>query len=133
MWHFEILTWSQLENLKCGISRKRLIVERNGRKFPFLQFLKFCSSPSFHSIHLNFIQGIIIIQAVTFWRPTKNCKNYGILKFFLTQVHMQLEFSKRYFSHNFHWSPPKLCDNISYHGKLKCLLEYCNVKLASST
>ncbi len=27
----------------------------------------------------------------------------------------------------------KLCDNIGYHGKSKCLLEYCNEKLASST
>ena len=30
--------------------------------YPF--FFKFCSSPNFHPIHLNFIQGIIIIQAV---------------------------------------------------------------------
>ncbi len=37
------------------------------------------------------------------------------------------------FSHNFHWSPSKLCDNIGYHGKSECLLEYCNENLASST
>ena len=41
-------------------------------------------------------------------------RNYGIMKFYLTQDHMQLEMSKCYFSHNFHWSPSKLCDNIGY-------------------
>ena len=46
---------------------------------------------------------------------------------------MQLEFSKCYFWHNFHWSPAKLYDDIAYHGKSNCLLEYCNKKLASST
>ena len=46
---------------------------------------------------------------------------------------MQLEFSKYYFSHNFHCSPSKLYANIAYHGKSKCLLEYYNEKLASST
>ncbi len=45
---------------------------------------------------------------------------------------MQLEFSTCYFSHNFYWSPYKLYNNIAYHGKSKCLLEYCNEKLASS-
>ncbi len=29
--------------------------------------LKICSYPNFHPIHPNFIQGIIIIQAVTFF------------------------------------------------------------------
>ena len=61
------------------------------------------------------------------------CHFYGTLRFFLTQDHMQLEFSKCYFSHNFHWSPSKLYDNIAYHSKSKCLLEYCNQKWASST
>ncbi len=37
------------------------------------------------------------------------------------------------FSHKFHCSSSKLCDNIGYNGKSKCLLEYCNDKLASST
>ncbi len=46
---------------------------------------------------------------------------------------MQREFSKYYFSHNFHWRPSKLYDNIGSHGKSKYLLEYCNEKLASST
>ncbi len=36
------------------------------------------------------------------------------------------------FSHNFYWSLSKLCD-IGYHGKSKCLLEFYNEKLASST
>ncbi len=77
--------------LKCGIFRKRLIVERNGLKcgtgsysvhiegtfdarfLEFglgctaqnLQFLK-TDSPNFYPIQTNFIQGIIIIQPVTF-------------------------------------------------------------------
>ena len=33
----------------------------------------------------------------------------------------------------FHWTPSKLYENIGYHGKSKCLLEYCNQKLSSST
>ncbi len=41
---------------------------------------------------------------------------------------MQLEISKCYFSHNFHWSPPKLYENIGYTGNYKSLLEYCNEK-----
>ncbi len=52
---------------------------------------------------------------------------------FLTHDHMQVEISKCYFSHNFHWSPSKLHDNIGYHEKSKCHLEYCNEKLSSST
>ena len=46
---------------------------------------------------------------------------------------MELEISKCYFSHMFHWSPFKFYENIAYHGKSKCLLEYCNEKFASST
>ena len=63
----------------------------------FTIFLKLCSSHNFRPIHPNFMQGIIIIQAVTIWRSAKNCKKYGTLN--LTQDHMQLEFSKCYFSH----------------------------------
>ncbi len=47
---------------------------------------------------------------------------------------MHLAISKCYFSHNFHWSPSKLYENIGYIGcrrKSECLLEYCNEKLAS--
>ncbi len=62
----------------------------------------------------------------------KTEKKYGILNFFLTKNYMELEFSQCYFSHNFHWSLSKLYDNIGYHSKSKCLLEYCNEKLASS-
>ncbi len=32
LWYFDFLTWESIKNLQCGISRKRLIVERNGRK-----------------------------------------------------------------------------------------------------
>ena len=83
-----------------------------------LQFLKVCSSPKFHPIHPNFIQGILIMG------------QYRLLLFF---GDCQILKSQRYISHNFHCSPSKLYDNIGYHGKPKCLLEYCNEKLASST
>ena len=33
LWHFETLTQESMGNLKCGISQKRLVIERNGRKF----------------------------------------------------------------------------------------------------
>ncbi len=33
----------------------------------------------------------------------------------------------------FSLKPSKLYDNIGYHDKSKCLLEYCNDQLASST
>ncbi len=56
-----------------------------------------------------------------FWRSAKNEKKYGNLKFFLKQDHMHLEISDCYFSHNFHWSPSKVYENIGYHGKYKCL------------
>ena len=59
---------------------------------------------------------------------------------------MELEISKRYLSYSFnqmwsklceaigyHWSVPKLYENIGYCGKSKCLLEYCHERLASST
>ncbi len=68
-----------------------------------------------------------------FLPSARNCQNDGTLKFFLTQDHMQLKISKCYFSHNMHWSTSKLYENIGYYRKSKCLLEYCNDKLASST
>ena len=46
---------------------------------------------------------------------------------------MQLEISKCYFSHNFHWRPSKRYEDIGYYSKSKCLLEYCNERLASGT
>ncbi len=33
LWHFEILAYESMGNLKCRISQKRLIVERHGQKF----------------------------------------------------------------------------------------------------
>ncbi len=33
LWHFEILRKESMGNLKCGISQKWLIIERNGQKF----------------------------------------------------------------------------------------------------
>ena len=73
------------------------------------QFLKLCCSLSFHPIHLNFIQGILIMgqyRLLLFWAICQKFKKkniwhfkiYGILKFFFTQDHMQLEISKCYFS-----------------------------------
>ncbi len=100
-------------NLKCGIYRKRLIVDQNGRKFAtwgpivniwkvllipdsfslvwghsvhfaILQFfLILRSSLNIHSVYPKFIQCIIIIRAVTFLAICQNCKHYGILKYSL--------------------------------------------------
>ncbi len=192
MWYFEI--WES--NLKCGISRKRLIIERNGRKFgtrpgpkvhicrvllmpdslslvwghsvhfakfPILRFSKRYLSNNFRRIPSSLYENIAYhegMQAITLlgnlprftklmalwnfniavngktykmWNISKtaDCRakwiverrdNYGVLKFFLTRHHiLQLEISKGYFSHNFHWSPSKLYDNIGYHDKSKCL------------
>ncbi len=85
LWHFKILTWEAMGNLKCGITQKRLIVEQNERKFgtqgttvhicrvplmpdslslvwghsvhfaKFPIFLKLGSSSNFHPIHPNFV------------------------------------------------------------------------------
>ncbi len=160
---------SQWENLKCGISRKWLIIEQNRRKFgtygvlqstyvgylwwlidwvwfgvirctlqyfQFYSFLKALFLSQFSSNSSNLTQGIMMTQAVTFWRSAKNCKHFGTLKVFLAQDHMHAAgIFKVLFALqiNFHWSPSKLYDNFAYHGKSKCLLEYCNQKLASST
>ena len=123
LWNFNM--GSQWESLKCGISRKLLIVDHNWwkfgtqgsighiwkvllmpdsfslvwghsvhfAKFPILQFLKLCSSPNFHLIHPNFIQGIIIIQAVTFLAICQKLQKLWHFEIFLTQDHMQLEVS----------------------------------------
>ena len=56
-------------------------------------FLKLCSSPNFHPIHPNFIQGIIIIQAVTFLAICQKLQKLWHFEIFLTQDHMQLEVS----------------------------------------
>ena len=157
LWHFEILAWESMGKPKMWIlSRKQLIVEQNRQKFgtrcitvhicrvllmpdslslvwghpvtlqnfQSCNFLKLCFSPSFHPIHPNFIQGIIMIQAVTFFAICQKVQKLWHFEIFLKQDNMQLEFSI---------SPSKLCDNIGYHGESKCLLEYCNEKLASST
>ncbi len=91
-------------------------------KFPILQILKLLMFIQFHP---NFIQRTLIIEQYRlfpFWRFAPNYKNYGISKFFLIQDHVQLEISKSYFSHNFHWSPSKLYENVGYHGKSKFLI-----------
>ena len=97
-------------------------------KISNFEFLKHCSSPNFHPIHPNIIQGILIIQAVTFLVICQKLRHFeifsntgatGIFKvLFLAQF--SLESIRTY-------------DNIGYNGSSKCLLEYCNVKLASST
>ncbi len=167
LWDFEILTWESVGNLTCGISRKKLIVERIRRTFGtrghtvhiwrvllmpnflslvwghsahfanflILQILKLSPSPNFQPIHPNVIQGIIIIQAGTFLAicQKKKMKKIWHFEISLPQDHLQLKFSKCHFSHNFHWRSSTLYDNIGYHGKSNCLLEYCNEKLASST
>ena len=57
-------------------------------------FLKLCSSPNFHLIHPNFIQGIIFIQAVTFLAICQKLQKLWPFEIFLTvQDHIQLEVS----------------------------------------
>ncbi len=152
--------WSQLENLNCGISRKWLTVEWNGwnlgLRVPlnthmevtfdarFIEFgwgwfcalRKISKFTIFKTLFLYFIQSIIIMGLYRLLLVLAICqklKKIWHFEFFLTQDHMPLEISKCYFSKNFHWSPPKLYENICYHAKSKCLLEYCNEKFASST
>ncbi len=96
-------------------------------KLPIFQFLKLCSSPNFYPISS---------KLYTRYPNHRAVQAFGILAFwffFLTQDHIHVEISKYYFSHNFHWIPSKFYENIGYHGKSKCLLEYRNQKLASST
>ncbi len=96
-------------------------------KFSILQFLKVCSSPNFHSIHPNFIQCIIIIQAVTFFAICQKLQKLWHFHIFLsTGLYVTIIFKVLFLS-------PKLYDNIGYHGKSKCQLEYCNENLAPST
>ncbi len=97
-------------------------------KFPI--FLKLCSSPNFHLIHPNFMQGIIIIQSALFWAICQKMQKLWHFEIFLTQDHIQLEFSI---------SPtifitvyPNFVPTLDT-SKFKCLLEYCNEKLASCT
>ncbi len=65
----------------------------------FTILLKLCSSPNFHLIHTNFIQGTIIIQAVTFYGELPKIAKNMALEAFLTQDHMQLEFSVQFLPH----------------------------------
>ena len=95
---------SQWEKLKCGISRKRPIVERNGQKFVTYSLTLLMADP------LSLL-----------WGHSVHFAKFPILR---------LSYSKCYFPHNFHWSQSKLYENIAYHGEFKCLLEYCNEKLA---
>ena len=48
-------------------------------------------------------------------------KNYGTLKFFLTQDHMELEVSKRYFSTSFNQMWSKLYQDVAYHGGIQAI------------
>ena len=121
LWNFNM--GSQWENLKCGISRKQLIIDQNGRKFgtqgsvvhiwkvllmpnsfslvwghsvhfrcnfQFYHFQKLHSSPNFHQIHPNFIQSIIIIQAVTFLAIGQKLPKLWHFEIFFKQDHMVL-------------------------------------------
>ncbi len=139
---------NQWENLKCGISRKWLLVERNGRKFGtgcttvhIFRVLLMPNSFSLvwgHSVHFvnfqfyNFRKTLLLSQFSSgssklytsyhnhtgchfFGNLQKNCKNYGTLNFLNTGPYAAGSSNS---SHNFLWSPSKLCDNTGYHGKL---------------
>ncbi len=100
-------------------------------KFPILQFLKLCSSPKFPPIHPNFMQGILIIQAIACLVICQKFLKYNVWHFEMllnTGPYAAGNF-KVLFIPQFSLEP----QNISYHGKCKCLLEYCNEKLAFGT
>ena len=158
LWHFEILTWESMEKPKMWNISKTGDPRVKRMKFwdseyysahmqgtfdawffeiclgPFhSEFSKHGCTPNFHSISSKLYTRYPnhgATQAITFWRSAKSYKKDGILKFFLSQEHRQLEISKCYFSHNFHWNPCKLYEDIGYHGKSKCLLEYWNEKFS---
>ncbi len=98
-------------------------------KFPILQFFKilllsyFSSDSSKRYTRYHNHTGWHFL-----WRSAKNCKKimslWNLLK---TRLYRTTGIFN--FSHNCHWSSSKLCDNIAYHSKSKCLLEYCNEKL----
>ncbi len=143
-------------NLKCGISQKRLIVERNGWKFatqctyvgyfwcpiPWVWFgVIQCTLQNFQ--FYNFLKTLLLSQFSShssklytryhnhtgchfLWGSAKNCKKYDTWSFLNTGPYAAAIFN---FSHIIQRSPSKLCDNIGYHGKSECLLEYCNEKL----
>ena len=92
-------------------------------KTPLLsQFLS--DSSKLYTMHHNHTR-------FTFWGISQNCKDYSILTYSLSRAICCYNFQSAISTHNFPCSPSKLYDNIDYHGKSKCLLEY--EKLASST
>ena len=59
-------------------------------QFLILPFLKLHSSPNFHLIHPNFIECIIIIEAVTFWAIGQNLQKLWHFEIFPKQDHLLL-------------------------------------------
>ncbi len=97
-------------------------------KFPILHF-SVNSSPL--PIFILFIQTLYkVSQSYRLSQIAKNCKNFGTWNFLNTGPYAAGILN---FSRNFHLSPSKHCNNNGYNAKSKCLLEYCNQKLASST
>ncbi len=97
-------------------------------KFPILQFF-YSSAPL-----TIFIQTLYKISYHTgchfFGDLPKIAKIMALWNFLNTGPYAAGIFN---FSYNFHCSLSKLCHNIGYYDKSKCLLEYCNEKLASRT
>ncbi len=100
--------------------------------FAILQFLKLCFSPNFHQIHQNFIQCIIIIQAITFLVICRKLQKVWHFDIFLNTGPYAVGIFKVLFLPQFclesiqtlwqHWLP---------YSKSKGLLEYWNEKLYS--
>ncbi len=88
-------------------------------------YLRLCSSPNFYPISFKLYTRYLINRAIqaTFWAICQKLQKLWHFEISLTQDHMQLEITKCYFSHNFHWSPSKLYENIGYHGKSVRILE----------
>ncbi len=79
-------------------------------------------------------QGIIIIQVVTFLAICQKLQKVWHFEIFLnTGPYAAGIFKVRFLPQFSLESTQTLWQRIVYHGKSKCLLEYCNEKLASST
>ncbi len=125
-------------NLKCGISQKRLVLQRNGcllpwvwfgvircnlQNFRFHDFRNTTPSTLFIRFQPNFIQSIIIRGKYSYYFLPKRLKTYGtLMTFFLNpgpygagnfKTLLLLQFSSELSA--------KLYEEITYHGGIKAI------------
>ncbi len=84
---------------KCGISRRRVIVEWNGQKF----------ATRGSTVHICRV--LLMPDSLSLvWGHSVHFAKFPILRF-----------SKRYLPNNFCWIPPQLYENIAYHGEIQAI------------